>query len=56
LGIIEISSNFAYFKPDSNKIPTDFVPISELMEAKDGQKVMVKLVNWFDGAKTLMVL
>jgi ribonuclease R/exosome complex exonuclease DIS3/RRP44 len=21
------------------------------MEAKDGQKVMVKLVNWFDGAK-----
>jgi ribonuclease R len=57
VGIIEISSNFAYFKPDSNKIPTDFyVPLSELMEAKDGQKVMVKLVNWFDGAKTLMVL
>jgi hypothetical protein len=33
------------------KIPTDYVPLSELMEAKDGQKVMVKLVNWFDGAK-----
>jgi exoribonuclease R len=37
VGIIEISSNFAYFKPDSNKIPTDFY-VSELMEAKDGQK------------------
>lgn len=47
VGTIQISPKFGFFIPDSNKIPVDFfIPLSKLMDAKDGQKVVVRLVEW----------
>jgi len=52
VGVIQISPRFAFFVPDSNKLPIDFyVPIGKLMGAKDGQKVIARLTEWKDDAK-----
>jgi ribonuclease R/exosome complex exonuclease DIS3/RRP44 len=52
VGTIQISSKFAFFIPDSNKLPIDFfIPLSKTMEAKDGQKVIAKLTEWKSDAK-----
>jgi ribonuclease R len=52
VGTIQISKRFAFFVPDSNKLPIDFyVPLKKTMGAKDGQKVVVKLTEWEDKAK-----
>lgn len=52
VGVIQISPRFAFFVPDSNKLPIDFyVPLGKLMGAKDGQKVIARLTEWKDDAK-----
>lgn len=52
VGKIEISDKFAFFIPDSNKIPNDFyIPKDKLLGAVDGQKVIVSLTEWKDNAK-----
>jgi ribonuclease R/exosome complex exonuclease DIS3/RRP44 len=52
VGTIQISPRYAFFIPDTNKIPIDFyIPITKTLGAKDGQKVVVKLVKWKDDAK-----
>lgn len=52
VGTIQISPRYAFFIPDSNKLPIDFyIPISKTLGAKDGQKVVAKLVEWKDDAK-----
>lgn len=52
VGTIEVSKNYAFFIPDSNKIPFDFyVPISKILGATNGQKVVARLVEWKDDAK-----
>lgn len=52
VGTIEISPKFAFFIPDSNKLPIDFyIPSDKLCGATDGQKVIVKLTEWRDNAK-----
>jgi ribonuclease R/exosome complex exonuclease DIS3/RRP44 len=52
VGTIQISKRFAFFIPDSNKLPIDFyVPLKKTMKAKDGQKVVVRLTEWEDKAK-----
>lgn len=52
VGTIQISPRYAFFIPDSNKIPVDFyIPISKTLGAKDGQKVVAKLTEWKDDAK-----
>jgi ribonuclease R/exosome complex exonuclease DIS3/RRP44 len=52
VGVIQISPRFAFFVPDSNKLPVDFyVPLGKLMGAKDGQKVIARLTEWKDDAK-----
>jgi ribonuclease R/exosome complex exonuclease DIS3/RRP44 len=52
VGIIQISPKYAFFVPDSNKLPIDFfVPVSKLMGAADGQKVIVRLTEWKEDAK-----
>ena len=52
VGTIQISKRFAFFVPDSNKLPIDFyVPLKKTMGAKNGQKVVVKLTEWEDKAK-----
>ncbi len=52
VGYIQISPRYGFFVPDSNKMPTDFfIPKSKLLGAKDGQKVIVRLIEWKDDAK-----
>ena len=52
VGIIQVSSRYAFFVPDSNKLPIDFfIPLSKIMDAKDGQKVIARLTEWKDDAK-----
>ena len=52
VGTIQISPRYAFFIPDSNKLPIDFfIPISKSMGAKDGQKVVARLVEWKDDTK-----
>ena len=52
VGQIQISPKFAFFVPDSNKLAIDFfIPLNKLMGATDGQKVIVKMTEWKDGAK-----
>jgi ribonuclease R len=47
IGTIQISPQFAFVICDSNKIHTDFfVPGSKMNGAKNGQKVIVKLLSW----------
>ena len=52
VGAIQISQKHAFFIPDSNKMPIDFfIPLTKLKDAKDGQKVVVRLTSWKDKAK-----
>ena len=52
VGTIQVSPRYAFFIPDSNKIPVDFyIPLNKTLGAVDGQKVVAKLVSWKDDAK-----
>lgn len=52
VGIVQMSAKFAFVVPDSNKMPIDiFVPLGELHGAKDGDKVLVKMMDWPENAK-----
>lgn len=52
VGVIQISPKFAFFVPDSNKLPIDFyVPINKIMGAKDGQKVIARITEWKDESR-----
>jgi len=52
VGTIQVSPRYAFFVPDSNKLPIDFfIPLSKTMNAKNGQKVVAKLGEWKEGAK-----
>jgi ribonuclease R len=51
-GIVEVSKNFAFVSPDSNKMGTDiFIPMNALNGAKDGEKVIVRITEYPAGAK-----
>jgi ribonuclease R/exosome complex exonuclease DIS3/RRP44 len=52
VGVIQISPKFAFFVPDSNKITIDFyIPLSKVLDAKDGQKVIARITSWKDDAR-----
>lgn len=52
VGTIQVSPRYAFFIPDSNKLPIDFfIPISKILGATDGQKVVARLTDWKDDAK-----
>lgn len=52
VGVVEVSSRFAFLTPDSRKMPYDiFIPIEKLKGAGDGQKAIVKIVEWPKHAK-----
>lgn len=52
VGVIKLSEKYAFFIPDSNKITVDFfIPLSKIKGALDGQKVVVKMLDWKDDAK-----
>ena len=47
VGVLHISHGYVFVVPDMNTIPVDiFVPKGELNGAKNGQKVVVHLVDW----------
>lgn len=51
-GTIEISKNYAFFLPDDRKMLNDiFVPLANLNGAKDGEKVVVSIIEWPKNAK-----
>ena len=47
VGILEVSENFAFLISDNRHLTNDvFIPKSKLNGAKNGQKVLVKLLAW----------
>lgn len=51
VGLLRITHGYVFVVPDMESIPVDiFVPKGELNGAKDGQKVIVHLVDWPDGS------
>ena len=49
VGILELSKNFGFVTTDNQTMPYDiFVPKSKINGAENGQKVMVKIVEWPD--------
>lgn len=47
VGVIQLSSKFAFLIPDDTKNSTDvFIPLAKLNGAKDGDKVIVKITEW----------
>ena len=52
VGIIDISSKYAFFLPDDNSVPVDiFIPLSNLNGAKNGNKVIAKITDWPEHSK-----
>ena len=51
VGVLTISHGYVYVRPDVDWMPVDiFIPRGDLHGAKDGQKVIVHLVDWPDGS------
>lgn len=51
-GVIKLSERFAFVIADDKKMMHDiFVPLSEIGDAKNGQRVLVTLSDWPEGAK-----
>lgn len=47
VGIIKISKRFAFLIPDKVSLKVDFfIPLDSIGNAKDGDKVLVKVVDW----------
>ncbi len=47
LGKIDVSGHFAFFTGETEKpMPDIYIPLDKLNGAKDGDKVVVKLLNW----------
>jgi len=52
IGNIQVSENFAFFTPDSQKpLPDFYISIKNLNGAKDKDRVVVRFLNWESGAK-----
>lgn len=53
VGVIQVSPTYAFFVPDSNKMPVDmYIPIGSTLGATDGQKVIAKLTSWRANSKS----
>lgn len=47
IGILEANADYGFFIPDSSRrIPDFFIPSSAFNKAKDGDRVVVKMVSW----------
>ena len=50
IGTVRLNRKYALFIPDNPNVPTDiFIPIEVIHEAKDGDKVVVKVTDWQEG-------
>lgn len=47
IGLLEANQDYGFFIPDSaRRIPDFFIPASAFNQAKDGDRVVVKMVSW----------
>lgn len=47
VGVIEVSKNFAFLVSPSRQMPYDiFIPINKIMDAQNGDKVVVRITDW----------
>lgn len=47
VGVIQLNKNFAFVVPDDKKMPVDiYIPLKKIKNAKEGQKVLVKIIEW----------
>ncbi len=52
VGVLEIAREFGFLIPDSNNMPVDiFVPKSAIKNAKNGDKVIVRITEWPEHAR-----
>jgi ribonuclease R len=52
VGTIEKNPKFAFLIPDNPNMPTDiFIPLSDLKNAKQGDKVVVRMTEWPEHSK-----
>jgi ribonuclease R len=52
VGNVQLNKNYAFVVPDSNRINVDFfVPKEKLNNAKDGEKVVIRLTEWPKGQR-----
>ncbi len=53
VGTVQISKNFAFLVPDSNKMVVDiFIPLSKLNGAEHGQKAVATITDWPERASS----
>ena len=53
VGVIQLNKQFAFVVPDSGRMYVDvFVPINKTKRAKDGEKVVVEIVDWPEKAES----
>ena len=52
MGTLEVTSDFAFFIADSDKpMPDFFIPVNALNGARDGDRVVARIVSWNEGDK-----
>ena len=52
IGTLQLSTNFAFFIPDTEKpIPDIFIPLDKINGAKNKERVAVRLLHWEKGDK-----
>jgi ribonuclease R len=52
IGYLQMNSGFAFFVPDTDKPMQDvFIPLQKIGGAKDGDRVIVKIVTWDNDGK-----
>lgn len=52
VGTLQLIGKYAFVIPDSTSIPVDFmIPLQNLNQAKDGEKVIVRMIDWPERAK-----
>lgn len=50
IGTLRLNRKYALFIPDNPNVPTDiYVPIEQIGEGQDGDKVVVKVIDWQEG-------
>ena len=53
VGMVEVSKNFAFLVPDSQKMLVDiYIPLSDLKGARHGQKALAKITDWPEDASS----
>ncbi|MDE6046350.1 MAG: ribonuclease R, partial [Alistipes sp.] len=53
VGVAEVGAHQIFVRPDSRRMPLDiFLPKREYPQVRDGEKVVVRIVDWLPGSKS----